>query len=409
MFVRSYRVAAIVAALALAAAGCAVPGGGASGAAASPASGPQAGHAAATPGHSAPAGPAPSRSSIPAPAQPGGQAGWTERVLLPEHGSEAIAQQVADPLTGELFALVQAGQASSGTWRLRSTDLRTGQVRQGPAFDVSNLVLAGGYLWVYGTAGRAALPVISQVMPATLTLVRSFDLAAGAAPQGRPGPAVAAGPAGSVWLGADRTLLRVGLSAGQTLARATLPAGLAVDSLSADTEHGILYAGATRLVHGEPEGGGAIFEYSARTGAQLAADAGGLVRYSVAGPALTAVPGGVWVSFRTGMLGITYHLGSAGLRMIAPPGPGVALSPPGIFHWPMNAATAYGGGTLWLTNDRGVLACLDPQAGTVLASERLSQSRLLSQFAGVDQAAHVILALGERGLVQITPPSRCWS
>jgi hypothetical protein len=407
MSVRRYRVAALVTAAALAAAGCSVPSGTAS-APRGQASGHPAGRASAPPAPSGAATPAPSGSASPAPAQPAGNARWPGQLLLRESGREAAAQQVADPASDALFMLVPSGPATGGSWRLRRVDLRTGQVLQGQAFPVSSLVLAGGYLWVYGTAGRAALPVVSQVRPATLTLVRSIDLAAQPARQGRPGPGVAAGPAGSAWVGVDRTLLRVSLSTGQTLARATLPAGLAVDSMSADAAHGVLYAGATRLANGEPAGGGAIFEYSALTGAQLASDTGGLVTDSVAGPALTAVPGGVWVSFRTGMLGITYHLASAGLRMIAPPGPGVALGPPGIFHWPMGSSSAYGG-ALWLTNDAGILGCVDQQAGSVMASERLAQSQLLSQFAGVDQAAHVILAVGNRGLLQITPPRRCWS
>lgn len=408
MAVRRYRIAAVATVLAVAAAGCAAPGGTGSGPQSQPAGHP-ARHASPSPGASSAATPAPSGSPAPAPAQPAAQARWQKRLLLRETSSVAGAQQVADPAADALFMLSPAGRPTGATWRLRRIDLRTGSAREGLAFPVSNLVLAGGYLWVYGTAGRSALPVISQVSPATLTLVRNIKLAAKPAPQGRPGPAVAAGPAGSAWVGADRTLLRVSLSTGRTLARVTLPAGLAVGSLSADAAHGILYAGATRLVHDEPEGGGAIFEYNEQTGAQLAADTGGLVRDSVAGPALTAVPGGVWVSFRTGMLGITYHLGRAGLRMIPPPGPGVALGPPGLFHWPMAASVAYGGGTLWLTNDAGILGCVDPQTGAVLASKRLTQSQLLSQFAGVDQAAHTILAVSARGLLQITPPRQCWS
>jgi hypothetical protein len=405
MAVRRFRAAAVAIVLTVAAAGCAVPGG--SGPHSQPAGRPAA-RASAPASPASAATPRPSGPPAPAPGQPAGPR-WREQLLLRETSSVAGAQQVADPAADALFTLVPAGQATGGSWRLRRIDLRTGTAREGPAFPVSNLALAAGYLWVYGTAGRAALPVISQVSPATVTLVRSIRLAAKPAPQGRPGPVVAAGPAGSAWVGADRTLLRISLSTGRTLARVTLPAGLAAGSLSADAADGILYAGTTRLVHDEPAGGGAIFEYNAQTGAQLAADTGGLVRDSVAGPALTAVPGGVWVSFRTGMLGITYHLGRTGLQMIAPPGPGVALGPPGLFHWPMAASVAYGGETLWLANDAGILGCVDPQTGAIRAGKRLAQSQLLSQFAGVDQATHKVLAVGARGLLQITPPRQCWS
>jgi hypothetical protein len=65
--------------------------------------------------------------------------------------------------------------------------------------------------------------------------------------------------------------------------------------------------------------GGVILEYDARTGRRLAAASGVPIRYALAGAELTAVPGGVWASFRTGMEGLTIHLGAPGLRMTTPP------------------------------------------------------------------------------------------
>src|SRR5262249_33144996 len=77
--VRGSRIAAIAAALALATASCAAPGGSAAGQPAGPATG----HASAKGGQPSPGTPGP--SSAPAPAQ---QAGWPERVLLRESGKE---------------------------------------------------------------------------------------------------------------------------------------------------------------------------------------------------------------------------------------------------------------------------------------------------------------------------------
>ena len=48
----------------------------------------------------------------------------------------------------------------------------------------------------------------------------------------------------------------------------------------------------------------------------LAEASGGRLRYSVAGADLSAVPGGVWASFRTGMMGLTVHLGANGLPRV---------------------------------------------------------------------------------------------
>jgi hypothetical protein len=114
------------------------------------------------------------------------------------------------------------------------------------------------------------------------------------------------------------------------------------------------------------------------------------------------------------MLGLTVRLRRAGLRMIAPPGPGVAQSPAsGPFHWPMFEATAYGGSALWLANQLGVVACLDPRTGTVRASERIGRSpesarQLIYSLQAIDPVRRVIYGNTQWALAQIRPPRRCW-
>jgi hypothetical protein len=170
-----------------------------------------------------------------------------------------------------------------------------------------------------------------------------------------------------------------------------------------------MYVSAAHVAHGGMSGL-VMLEYNARTGRKMAAAAGGLIRDSVAGAALTAVPGGVWASYRTGMLGLTIHLGAKGLRMIDPPGPGIALAPAtGVFRWPMYETTTYGGGVLWVANQVGIVACLDPRTGTIRASEHLPQSQLIYQFEAIDPSMRVIFALRNGDLLQITPPRRCWN
>jgi len=293
-----------------------------------------------------------------------------------------------------------------GPWALSRISLRTGSRRHGPRFDVGGITLAAGYLWIYGVP-RISSPVAWQVDPATLARVRSITLPP--LPPRFPGlsPLVTAGPAGSVWIGSDRTLLRVNARTGDHLASATLPAGLLVSDISADLAGGDLYVSAAHQVHGGMTGA-VMLEFDARSGRRLAMRSGGLISYSVAGAWLTAVPGGVWASFRTGMLGLTVHLSDKGLRMIAPPAPGIASRPAnGIFHWPMYETTVYGGGALWLGNQLGIIACLDPRTGRVRASERISQSQLVFKLA-VDQTRGTIIAIDSRGLTRITPPAQCW-
>jgi hypothetical protein len=217
-----------------------------------------------------------------------------------------------------------------------------------------------------------------------------------------------------VWIGSDRTVLQVATATGSILRRVTLPPGLAVSGIAVDPAATTLYVSAAHVARDGGDWALAMLEYGARSGRRVATASGGLLRYSVAGAELTAVPGGVWASFRTGMLGLTLHLSRADLQMITPPGPRIARSRAGIFHWPMYEATAYGGGALWVVNQLGIVACLDPRTGKVRASERAGQSprsanQLIYQLLAVDPATHTIYARDLIGLIQITPPRRCWS
>src|SRR5262249_46293701 len=132
-----------------------------------------------------------------------------------------------------------------------------------------------------------------QVDPVTLARVRSIAFPrlpprfAGAS------PVITAGPAGSVWIGSDRGLLRVASDTGEHLAGATLPPGTLVSDIAADPAGADLYVSAARQVRGGM-GGAVILEYGARSGHPLAMRSGGLISDSVAGAWPTAVLGGVW-------------------------------------------------------------------------------------------------------------------
>jgi len=335
-------------------------------------------------------------------------ASWPERSLLRQSPAEPVSDQVISPTTDTAYALTSRTRApAQRPYILECTGPRTGGVHTGPRFSVGSLALVSGYLWIYGTPEPGSLPVISQVSQATLTRIRSVPLPP--RPAGPGGPAFAAGPDDSVWIGYAQTLLRVDAATGAVVTRVTLPPGLGVSNISADPARTTLYVSAARAVRGGFEGL-VMLEYDARSGRQLAAASSGVLRYSVAGASLTAVPGGVWVSFRTGMLGLTVHLRRTGLRMIAPPGPGIAQSPAsGPFHWPMFEVTAYGGGALWLANQLGIVACLDPRSGTVRASERIGRARqLIYSLQAIDPVRRAIYASTQWALVQISPPRRCW-
>lgn len=212
-----------------------------------------------------------------------------------------------------------------------------------------------------------------------------------------------------MWVGSVHTLRRISIATGATVRHIMLPAGLAVADVAVDPAHRYLYVSVARLVRGGFEGN-AVLEYDARSGRRLARAAHGLITDSLAGAQLTAVRGGVWASFRTGMLGVTIHLRQRDLAMIAPPGPRIALAPAaGLFHWAMSGGTVYGGGVLWLANEGGWVACLDPQTGQARAAERRTPfPPIPTDPLAASRAAHQLIAAGGQGLVQVTPPKRCW-
>ncbi len=353
------------------------------------------------------------RSGTAAADQSGPPTPWPERRAEPPGMAMALSDQAVDPVAQSAYALVSRTlEPIRGPYVLECVDLRTGLVRKGPVFRAPYLALASDYLWVYGRLGPGVRGSVSQVDLRSLRVIRSIHLP-GTLPAAYPTIHLTAGPGHSVWIGSVHarqaaTLSRLDTRTGMILATARLPAKMAASDLADDPAREHLYVSAAYMVRGGTEGN-AVLEYDARSGRLLTDASRGLVTYSVAGSALTAVPGGVWVSFRTGMLGLTLHLRQPDLAMVAPPGPNIAQSPAtSLFHWAMYAATGYGGGALWLTNQAGIVACIDPRTGKPRAIERLRQGQLIFQLLAADPASRQLYASDSRGLVAITPPPSCW-
>jgi hypothetical protein len=186
------------------------------------------------------------------------------------------------------------------------------------------------------------------------------------------------------------------MTSGATLRRVTLPAGFAVSGLATDPRRRHLYAGAE-----SGSGRGGVFEYLAGTGAPVASGTSPPVEFAVSGPWLTAVPGAVWASFRTGMKGATVLLRQRDLAT-------VPLHRP-IFGWDMFATTVYGGGALWLATMDGVIGCIGPRSGAVRARAALRALRASGRLLRVDPDRHLVYGVGQRGVVAITPPLSCWA
>jgi hypothetical protein len=367
---------------------------------------------------------APSPPARPVTSQPP----WPEGGVLLAKGNDpplSFAGQVLDPAAGVLYALVPTTVASpSRPSVLQAIDLRTGRVRRGESYrQAYALALVSGVLWVSGYSGAGGHPLLAEASPGTLATIRSVPL---------PGPStlawvVAPGPPGSVWAGAGRTLLRVSASTGAVLARAVLPPGLDLTALASGPGGEDLYAAAARL----PKPYGAVvLEYSSGTGRLVAQSDGATLKWSAGGAWLTAVPGGVWVSFRTGMLGQSGLLSARSLSVVGgfPTGSGPSASNPAdspvtgigtVYSWAMGSDSAYGGGTLWVTTTGGLLACVNPATGQVRAQEAVISGQALGVYAmAADRTARQLVAVTSTTsnttgvmtirVLTITPPPDCW-
>ena len=343
---------------------------------------------------------------------------WPSKVLV----KQAVVQ-VLDPATRTAYGLVSESRDSEGPDRLLAFPLGGEAPRRGPTFGLAGgysdtLTLADGSLWVGSSAGNGdgrLGPQLCQVDPRTLHLVRQVRL-----PAPRPGDAagsqslVSAGPRGTVWVGYGKTLVHVEISDGAVLATETVPSGTIV-SLDTDPALRALYVSVSYPTIDGRMVDAAVEERAAGSGRVLATtSATSPVTASVAGGILTALPHGVATSFRTGMDGETVLLGATGLAPIIPPGSGSASrgsdEPPGdVFSWPMAASTLYASGSLWIENEWGLLACVDPATGAVRASEqdRRDNGQNL-ELLGTENHSRELLAstMGDE-ILAITTPSAC--
>jgi hypothetical protein len=323
---------------------------------------------------------------------------WPSRTVLRESVRVRSANQVLSLARGADFVLVPVNRPET-RFQLRRISLASGAVQSGPRFSVSWLRLASGFLWVYGPIysgphGTRVRLVLHQVSPSSLRPVRSWTLLPTRRLMSLSDVSVTPGPGRTVWVGFRRTLRLVSVTSGATLRRARVPAGFSVTDMATDPRRQLLYAAATTR-----QGGGAVFEYGARSGFQLASATGPPVEFAVAGSNLTAVPGGVWSSYRTGMLGQTVLLRARELSA-------VPLHSP-IFGWAMFATTVYGD-SLWLARQDGVIGCIGPQTGAVRARSTVRALNASGQLLTVAPGRRLVYALGRRGVVAISAPPACW-
>lgn len=198
-------------------------------------------------------------------------------------------------------------------------------------------------------------------------------------------------------MGFLRKVLTIDARSGAIARTLTVRSGVAVSDVSVDGRY--LYVAASNL-----GGSTVVFEYNAGTGRPLASNGRPPLLFSAGGGRLTAAPGGVWVSFRTGMHGVTVLLRHQGLRFVRLPGTGTTGD---LFAWDMSATTEKADGSVVLAKHGGQIGCMDPATGHIRARgtvPELSQNPVLIGSAGTGR---VLYGASLRGVIAITPPSAC--
>jgi len=331
-----------------------------------------------------------------------GQAGvtWPVNLALPEPASLRIVSQVVDPGRKADFALTRGAH---GSFVLRRTGLTDGQVKIGPSFPVSSIALAGSSVWVFGAqpVGRTSERVkLYRVNPRSLHTERA--LTEGPSRGGSGLAALAPGTHGTIWVSFGRTVLHLSGRTGSVIARLRVPAGQVAGDIALSPSGRLLYVATSPETAG---GASSVFEYNAVSLRKLAVNAKTVTAVAVGGGALTAAPAGIWVSFRTGMLGRTVFLRQRDLRSVKLPGTGTRHS---LFSWGMWASTLYSSPSLYLIqSDSAVAGCLNPRTGHIRARGTLGGHLEVDQLYAFGQDGRVLYAASQHGVVAIHPPAAC--
>jgi len=194
-----------------------------------------------------------------------------------------------------------------------------------------------------------------------------------------------------------RSVLIINAKSGAIAGRIRIRRGLVVSDVSALGRY--LYVAANG-----PDGASIVFEYNARTLRLLASTGRQPLLFSVGGARLTSAPGGVWASFRTGMLGRTVLLRQRGLGFVTLPGSG---TPGDLFAWAMIATTEFAGASVFLAKEGGQVGCMNPATGHIRARGSVPGLSSTGELVGASADGRVLYAVSPRGVIAISPPRAC--
>ena len=320
---------------------------------------------------------------------PGGPDAYPVGGILAASGGAAVIEDADVGLNA--FARLYRVDLSRGTTQRGSLVFQSVPlVRVGSALAVvqarTALVLPSGDL-APGSGGRGR--EIRLLRPSSAVVAPATDLP-------RDVSAAPVSPsAGAVWVGRTGGVALIALPGGRVLRSIPLPDASGRYSVSVSGNQLVAMANASGLRPIE------LFAVSLRTDTVV-----GARRLAGVGGSATAVPGGVWVSYRTGMLGTAELLSFPRLARLSPnpppPGPNGSAPLPGSAQ-AMGIEVSVDGPVTYLVDSAGV-ACVATASGQVRAEGALESQQ---SFAPIGAAHGALYGLVGHALVAVEAPPAC--
>jgi hypothetical protein len=289
---------------------------------------------------------------------------WTVTAVIE---ARLVNTPIALPSSPFAYGITVASTSPTSLWgRLSRIDVATGHIALGPKVpSYSQLFTLGGSLEVLSRASANAQWIIRPVIGHGTSLggatVLPIPTSASGVVSVSDGPAVGHG----VWLSYGNSVFLVNASTGTLMRRENLGANVA--SISMDPTGRLLYAALDELMaHPTARVATVIDELDARTGRVLAHVG---IEFTLGGANLEAVRGGVWVSYRGGMMGTAQLLRASGLAMVQPPSGSARRDetiPTMGAEITMGIWTAQVGSMFWLQASFGT-SCVAPSSGAFRA------------------------------------------
>lgn len=314
------------------------------------------------------------------------------------------------PLGGELTssgadAVVEDGDVGLGAFaRLYRVHLATGTVRRGSlVFDGAQLVRAGSSLAVVERRTETVEPSGDEAPGAgargeEIRLLRPGSAAVEKAtylPRGVVSVAPTSPTTGAVWVGEKGKVALVDVTHGRVLRTIPLP--------DASGRYGVSLSGRDLAAMTNAIGVRPIELYAVSLATGEVVGSRGIP--GVGGYAV-ATPGGVWVSYRTGMLGTAELLSYPKLATLSPASARpyrLAPAPlPGTSQGMGIAVTVDGPVTFLL--DVSAIACVETSTGKLLADASLPAQQ---SFEPIGATGAELYGLSRHSLVAIEPPAAC--